>query len=106
MAGVGSPGSPPFAIGVLRVEPGTGDDARRDARLQVAMRAYELEYFLIDVVEVAGGRADPGYDVVERLAARTAAEAFVVGGDVDLDRLQPVADQLRMIVRLPPAGGD
>lgn len=101
MAGVGNPGSPPFAIGVLRVEPGTGDEERREARLQVALRAHGFGYFLLDVVEVAGGQADPGYEVLEQLAVRTAAEAFVVQGEVDLAWLRPAADRLRMIIRLP-----
>jgi len=81
----------PFAVGVLASDGGR----RRRERLDLALDAYKLGYFLLDTVEVHD-RA--GYAVAEALAARTDADAFVVRGDVDLPRLERAAADLRMRV--------
>src|SRR4051812_31237404 len=88
-----------FAIGVLRVDPGCDDEVRREARLRLALRAHELGHFLLDVVEVSGAGSDPGYATAERLAARADADAFVIGGEVDLPRLRGAADRVRMTIK-------
>jgi hypothetical protein len=100
--GVSANGPRPFAVGVLSLAPSAGDADRREARLCLALRAYKFGYFLLDVVEVGGWPDDPGYAVVERLAARTEAAAFVVQGAVDLARLRRAADRGRMRIRFPP----
>jgi hypothetical protein len=43
---------------------------------------------------------DPTYLVIEELATRTDADAFVVQGAVDLGFLREVADRIRMRIRL------
>lgn len=88
----------PFAIGLL----GLPDDAlgvdRREERLQVALATHSFGYFLLDVVEVRPGET-AGYERAEHLARRTDADAFVVRGCVDDDRLVSMADRIRMRIR-------
>jgi hypothetical protein len=88
-----------FAIGVLRVEPGSDEQVRREARLVLALHAHAQGHFLLDVVEVSGAGSDPGYATAEQLAARADAQAFVISGDVDLSRLRMVADRVRMTIK-------
>ncbi|MDQ1289376.1 MAG: hypothetical protein QG622_2942 [Actinomycetota bacterium] len=94
----------PFAIGVLAVQPdeSSPDESwevrRTEERLQVALTAHALGYFLLDVFEIWPGDA-AGYERVEELAIRTDADAFVVRGVVDEEVLKPMADRIRMRIR-------
>lgn len=94
----------PFAIGVLAVlpdgaNPGEAWEVRRtEERLQVALTAHALGYFLLDVFEIRPGDA-AGYERIEELAVRADADAFVVRGLVDEDVLKPMADRIRMRIR-------
>jgi hypothetical protein len=89
----------PLAVGVLHVAPGVGEAERRELRLDFALGANAQGYFLLETVEVDGGRNDPGYAHAEDLAVRADADAFVVRGAVDLRRLKVIADQVRMTIR-------
>jgi hypothetical protein len=71
---------------------------RTEERLQVALTAHALGYFLLDVFEIRPGDA-AGYERVEELAVRTDADAFVVRGVIDDDMLKPMADRIRMRIR-------
>lgn len=89
----------PFAIGVLGLPDGADVD-HREERLQVALSTHALGYFLLDVCEVRRGELT-GYERAEQLAVRTDADAFVVRGAVDTERLTSLADRLRMRIRYP-----
>jgi hypothetical protein len=89
----------PLAVGVLRIVPGLSEAERRDLRLDFALGANAEGYFLLETVEVGGGRDHPGYARAEDLAVRADADAFVVRGAVDLRRLARTADQVRMTIR-------
>lgn len=90
----------PFAIGVLGLPDGADGLDPREERLQVALSTHALGYFLLDVCEVRCGETT-GYERAEELAVRTDADAFVVRGQVDTERLTSVADRLRMRIRYP-----
>src|SRR3954466_6978071 len=89
----------PFAVGVLALAPGVSEPDRWDARLEGALRAYKYGYFLLDVIEVEPRPGDPTYLVIDELATRTDADAFVVQGAVDLGFLREVADQIGRKIR-------
>lgn len=91
----------PLAIAVLGPAPGVTEEDHRKARLALALSAYQLGYFVLDIVEVApGGQDSSGYTWVEALAERTDAAALVIAGAVDMELLDTVADRNRMVVRL------
>jgi hypothetical protein len=95
-----SPGlARPLAVGVLRLGPGLSDAQRREERLDFALKANHLGYFLLDTVEVHGSRDEHGHGQAEDLAVRADADAFVVRGAVDLARLTRIADRVRMTIR-------
>jgi len=92
------PGTLPrrFAVGVLALGP--VDAARRSAaRLDLALDAYKLGYFLLDTVETTP--AGTGYLAAELLLARSGADAIVARGPVDRDWLYAIADRLGLAVR-------
>ena len=90
---VDSAGSPPWplAVGVLLTPRETAVRVRADRRLRVALDAYRLGYFLLDLLEV-----DPNIDAsrarglrpgssawaqVEDLVARSGADVLVIAAD-------------------------
>lgn len=89
----------PLAIAVLGLEPATSDEARRLLRVDLALIAYGMGYFLLDIVEVTAGEGPAGYAWIETLAQRTDAEALVISGMVDRALLETIADDNRMAVR-------
>lgn len=89
----------PLAVGVLG-DPHLTDRARlREARLDLALLAHELGYFLLDIVDVTAGPGDEAYEQVVWLAERTDAEAFVIHGEIDRARVEAVAERRRMVIR-------
>lgn len=89
----------PTAVGVLALQDPLAEADRRQARLVVALAAYELGYFLLDVIEVPAGIGGPGYDWIESLASRTDADALLVSGPVDHGLLGGIARRIRMVIR-------
>jgi hypothetical protein len=88
----------PFAVGVLGLDGDPADDElRRRGRLDLALDAYVLGYFLLDTIEVQ--EDGTGYALAEALAEHTEADAYVIAGPLDPDRLRQSADRLRMRVR-------
>ena len=89
----------PMAIAVLGLPPTTADDARHAARLDLALLAYKLGYFVVDILEVSPDADPAGYRRIERLAEQIDADAFVCRGAVDRPRLDQVADRIHMVIR-------
>jgi hypothetical protein len=110
-----------FGIGVLAVEPIVDRLDRRiprrsvkdsspaqgwgvieTGRLEVAMAAYVLGYFLVDTVQVSDGRdlTGPGWARVRRLAVATEADALLLHGPVDPAAVEPFAAELRLVARV------
>jgi hypothetical protein len=88
----GAPGtwSRPFAA------PADGVN-RAAARLDLALDAYKLGYFLVDTIEI-----DPqgtGYLATELLVSRTTPDAPITAGPVDTDWLHALADRHRLAIR-------
>jgi hypothetical protein len=104
----------PFAVGLVQAgEPrGEGSPAGKSAagRLAVAVAAYYAGFYLLDVVEVDGRTGVTAGDLARlwSLAVRADAEAvFVLGLDDDAGAvLGPMADELRLVVRVVPADDD
>jgi hypothetical protein len=86
----------PFAVGVLALPDPQDAAGRSQGRLDVALDAYKLGYFLLDTIET--GPDGVGYLTAELLAARTGADAVVARGPVDGDRLSGMADRHRLVV--------
>jgi hypothetical protein len=89
----------PLAIAVLGLEPDLDVDARRLARVDLALAAQAMGYFVLDIIEVVPGEGLSGYAWVETLARRTDAEALIISGPVDLRALETIADENRMVLR-------
>ncbi|MBI3686205.1 MAG: hypothetical protein HY241_02490 [Actinobacteria bacterium] len=110
-----APGEPvawrghPFGIGVLAVARRMDPTVRSEERVAVAVAAARIGYFLLDTVEVDVNGADGGPPVgavvarLRALAVRTQAEAFFVRGPLDWALLEPMADELRIVIH--DAGG-
>jgi len=96
-------GSPPWplAVGVLLVPPGLGGKARTDRRLKAALDAYQLGYYLLDLVEVDvdDGAADAwpldrGWARVQALVDRAVPDVLVVAADVPCVQLPELPARL------------
>jgi hypothetical protein len=89
-------------LGALRWEWISGVDPRRE-RLAVSVAAYHAGYHLLDVVEIDPfgtlGDANEAQAWVWALARDADAGAVFVRGQVDLAWLEPMADDLRMVIR-------
>jgi hypothetical protein len=73
----------PLAVGVVLAPAGFTGRTRADARLALALGAYRLGYFLLDLIDVpARESVDPadGWAPVWDLVLRTRADAVVVHG--------------------------
>lgn len=82
----------PFAVGILALETavkGTGRTAA--ARLDLALGAYRLGYFLIDTLEIDSHGT--GYLAAELLVSHAAPDALVTWGSVDTGWLNALADR-------------
>jgi hypothetical protein len=99
----------PMAVAVVAVPALAGEAERAEERVAVALLGYKLGYFVLDIIEVppgvSGGDPDGGYARADALARRTDADAFIVRGSVDTDRLRRVADQVRMRIRFEGGAG-
>jgi hypothetical protein len=102
----------PFAVGLVQAaESGEGvaADEGVSGRLAVAVTAYHAGFYLVDVIEVDARTGVTARDVARlwSLVVRTDAEGvFVLGVDDDGRAvLGPMADELRLVVRVV-AGGD
>jgi hypothetical protein len=72
----------PLAVGVLLLPDGVPEASRAERRFVLALDAYRIGYFLLDVVEVhaADGSAPrvSAWVAVERIVRRAGADALVV----------------------------
>ena len=93
----------PMAIAVLAMVETVSEDVRRSARLDLALHAYKLGYFVVDVLEVRSDADADAYGWVEELAEQTDADALVCSGPLDRGRLEAVADRSHMTIRVAPA---
>jgi hypothetical protein len=104
----------PFAVGLVRAGERTGEGLPPGegsaGRLAVAVAAYHAGFYLLDVIEVDARTGVTAGDVARlwSLAVRTDAEGlFVLGVDGDGRAvLGPLADELRLVVRVVPGGDD
>jgi len=92
----------PLGIGVLAVGARTDQTVRGTERLAVTMAAYRAGYHIVDLFEIDlsdGGGTDEAFTRIAVLARRTDAEAFFVRGPVDRALLEPIAAEVRMVIR-------
>jgi hypothetical protein len=101
----------PFAVGLVQAaEQGeeVAADEESSGRLAVAVAAYHAGYYLVDVIEVDARTGVTAGDLarLRAVAVRTDAEGlFVLGVDDDgRALLGPMADELRLVVRVVPGG--
>lgn len=86
----------PFAVGVLALTAPPNGAGRTVARLDLALDAYKLGYFLVDTVEIDA--RGTGYLATELLVSRAAPEALVTRGPVDTAWLHALADRHRLMI--------
>jgi hypothetical protein len=86
-------GSPvwPMAVGVVLVPLDFTGQTRAEQRLSLALGAYRMGFFLVDLLDVPAWAADPtrSWAPVWDLAARTDAEAVIVHGGLEPDLPDP-----------------
>ena len=87
----------PFAVGVLALTDTADGAARAVARLDLALDAYKLGYFLVDTIEIDD--RGTGYLATELLVSRATPAALVTRGPVDTDWLHTLADRHRLTIR-------
>lgn len=71
----------PLAVGVLLLPDGVPAASRAEHRLVLALGAYRIGYFLLDLVEVDAARRSSsvsGWVAVERIVRRAGADALVI----------------------------
>jgi hypothetical protein len=89
----------PMAIAVLSLPRATADDVRRAARLDLALHAYKLGYFVVDILDTGPGTSASLYGWIETLALQTDADAFVCSGPIDRAQIDAIAERAHMVVR-------
>jgi hypothetical protein len=89
----------PMAIAVLSLPRATADDARRAARLDLALHAYKLGYFVVDILDTAPDTSASLYGWIETLALQTDADAFICSGPIDRAQIDEIAERAHMVVR-------
>jgi hypothetical protein len=83
------------------------EPAPREARLQVALWAARRGYALAEAFAVSPGPgARAAYVLAEELAVRLDAQAVLVLGDVDRERVESLAKRARLMVLSVEAGAD
>jgi hypothetical protein len=90
----------PLCIGIVQVAASLTRAQRAQARIDLALRANEEGYALLETFEVDLGpsRDDATYAGVERLAEQVDAQALVVSGAVDRARVEEMAERVRLMV--------
>lgn len=91
----------PLALGLLQVPEGEWETATlSQARIAVALQANAEGYALVETLEVGvnGLKDDAQFATLEELAVRLDAEALLVSGQVDEERVQEMAGRLRLMV--------
>jgi hypothetical protein len=80
-----------MAVGVVLVPQGFSNGSRVEQRLALALGAYGMGFFLLDLLDVPAWAVDPaqGWAPVWDLAARTCADAVIVYGGTRADRPRP-----------------
>ena len=77
---------------------------RRQARVALALYANDESYALVETFEVDGSTARDAATLLalEELAARVEATAVIVSGDVDREKVEAIAEWVRMAVIVRP----
>jgi hypothetical protein len=91
----------PLALGLIQVPEGSWETATRSqARIALALRANKEGYALVETLEVGvnGLKDNAQFATLEELAVRLDAEALLVSGEVDEERVEEMAGRLRLVV--------
>jgi hypothetical protein len=98
----------PLALGLIHVPEGSWETATRSqARIALALQANKEGYALVETLEVGvnGLKDDAQFATLEELVVRLDAEALLVSGQVDDERVQEMAGRLRLVVVAVGEGG-
>jgi hypothetical protein len=94
----------PLAVGIFQLDKHATAEQRRRARIEVALCASREGYALLDTYDM-GSRLRGGedtLDAIRSLTERHNIHAMIVVGEVDLTRVNDLADERRLItVRVP-----
>lgn len=97
----------PMAVGVVLVPQDFTGVTRAEQRLALALGAYRMGFFLLDLLDVPAWAVDPerGWAPVWELVRRVDAIAVIVHGGADADLPRPPTGLRCLAVhRLSPAG--
>jgi hypothetical protein len=101
-----------LALGLMRLPPGASAAYRTETRIALALVAARHGYALTETVEAlpsptpTDGPRDPALDAalatVERLALRLDADALIVTGALNDERVEDLAARVRLVVLRHP----
>lgn len=94
----------PPAVGLFRVPPGSSDQQRRRARIEIALCAGAEGYALLDTFDLDDSLRgeEETLETVRSLGRRHGLHALIVAGPVARERIDELADEMRVItVRVP-----
>jgi hypothetical protein len=94
----------PLAVGIFQLAKDATPERRRRARIEIGLCASREGYALLDTFDM-GSRLRGGEDTLNAIRSMTERHnihAVIVVGDVDLARVNELADERRLItVRVP-----
>lgn len=94
----------PLAVGLFQAPLGASDQQRRRARIEIALCANSEGYALLDTFDLDDSLRGPDetLQAVRAIGQRHDLHALIVAGPVDRERIDELADELRLItVRVP-----
>lgn len=97
----------PWLVGVLGVPHGATRQQVHDERVRIAVEADLRRCTVLDIIEVDHGSdgGDIGYGLLERLAWSFPVQVFLVCGQIDLPRVEDLAERARVVVAVLPGSG-
>jgi len=97
----------PLAVGLVHQPVSALPSERKQARIDLALHANAEGYALVETFEVddSATRNAATLLALEELAQRVEAVALIVSGDVDREKVEAIAEWVRMVVIQTKTGG-
>ena len=97
----------PLAVGLVHQSASALPTERRQARIALSLFANAEGYALVETFEVDGSAPRDAATLLalEELAQRVEAVALIVSGDVDREKIEAIAEWVRMVVLVRTQAG-
>ena len=98
----------PLAVGLVHQPVSALPTERKQARIALALHANHEGYALVETFEVGDSPSRDAATLLalEELAQRMEATAVIVSGDVDREKVEAIAEWVRMVVIVKPLGDE